>query len=154
MATKTITLTKSGREKLERELEELKNVRRPEVIERIKRSKDYGDLSENAEYEDARNEQSFVEGRIQEIEYILKYAEVIENGKSGSAVRLGAKVTVKMEGDQLAYEIVDSTEADPSAGKISSASPIGSALMGKKAGEETVANTPGGKLKVTVLKVE
>jgi len=154
MVTKAITLTRSGREKLERELEGLKNVRRPEVIERIKRSKDYGDLSENAEYEDARNEQSFVEGRIQEIEYILKYAEVIENGKSGSAVRLGARVTVEMEGDQLAYEIVDSTEADPSAGKISSASPIGSALMGKKAGEKVVANTPGGELNVTILKVE
>ncbi len=154
MAVKSISLTKTGKEKLEQELEGLKKTKRPQVIERIKRAKDFGDLSENAEYEDARNEQSFVEGRIQEIEYILKYAQIVENGKSKDAVALGSKVAVSLDGDKVEYELVGSTEADPSSGKISSESPIGSAILGKKAGETVVAKTPSGSLKVKVLKIQ
>ncbi|MDH4358759.1 MAG: transcription elongation factor GreA [Candidatus Berkelbacteria bacterium] len=154
MAVKSINLTKAGKEKLESELEELKKIKRPQVIERIKRAKDFGDLSENAEYEDARNEQSFIEGRIQEIEYILKYAQIVENGKSRGVVALGSKVTVSLGGDKVGYELVGSTEADPSSGKISSESPIGSAILGKKVGEMVVAKTPSGSLKVKVLKIQ
>jgi len=154
MAVKSINLTRTGKEKLEQELETLMKVKRPQVIERIKRAKDYGDLSENAEYEDARNEQSFIEGRIQEIEYILKYAQIVENGKSKDSVAVGSKVTVSLAGDKVEYELVGSTEADPSSGKISSESPIGSAILGKKAGETVVAKTPGGSLKVKVLKIQ
>lgn len=154
MAAKSISLTKTGKEKLEQELETLMKVKRPQVIERIKRAKDYGDLSENAEYEDARNEQSFIEGRIQEIEYILKYAQIVENGKSKDSVAVGSKVTVSLAGDKVEYELVGSTEADPSSGKISSESPIGSAILGKKVGETVVAKTPGGSLKVKVLKIQ
>ncbi len=153
MADKKITLTKPGREKLVAELEDMKKNRRPQVIERIRRSKDYGDLSENAEYEDARNEQSFIEGRIQEIEYILKYAETVTNGHRGNEVSLGSEVTVSIEGERANYEIVGSAESDPSSGKISSESPIGIALLGAKTGETVVAKTPGGELKIKIEKI-
>jgi len=153
MADKKITLTKSGREKLVAELEDMKKNRRPQVIERIRRSKDYGDLSENAEYEDARNEQSFIEGRIQEIEYILKYAETVMNGHHGNEISLGSEVTVSIEGEKANYEIVGSAESDPSSGKISSESPIGIALVGGKVGETVVAKTPGGDLKIKIDKI-
>lgn len=153
MTEKSITLTKSGKEKLVAELEDLKRNRRPQVIERIKRAKDYGDLSENAEYEDARNEQSFIEGKIQEIEYILKYAQVITNGHHGNEVNMGSVVTVAIEGDKLEYEIVGSAESDPANGKISSESPIGLALVGRKQGETVTAQTPGGELKIKIEKV-
>ncbi len=152
MAEKLITLTQIGREKLERELKELKSVRRPDVIDRIKRAKDYGDLSENAEYEDARNEQSFIEGRIQEIEYILKYAKTAINSESDT-IGLGSVVTIDMEGDKVTYEIVGSAEADPADGKISSESPIGSSLLGHKVGEKFDVLTPGGKISVKIIKI-
>ncbi len=152
MAEKLIKLTKSGVEKLKAELEDLKKVKRPAVIDRIKRAKDYGDLSENAEYEDARNEQSFIEGRIQEIEHMLKYSEIIENHKGGE-VGMGSIVKVEMDGDKMEYEIVGSTEADPIAGKISSDSPIGHALVGAKSGEKVTAKTPGGEIEIKIVSV-
>lgn len=150
---KKVILTKQGRERLVKELEELKKVSRPAVVERIRKSRDYGDLSENAEYEDARNEQSFVEGRIQEIEHMLKYAEVSEKKGSGE-VSLGSIAKVKIDGESFDYEIVGSTEADPMAGKISIESPIGSALVGKKAGEKVTAQTPSGEVKLNILSVD
>jgi len=152
MAEKVIKLTKSGVEKLKLELEDLKKVQRPVVIDRIKKAKDYGDLSENAEYEDARNEQSFIEGRIQEIEHMLKYSEVIES-KHADEVSLGSVVKVEMDGEKMEYEIVGSTEADPFSGKISSDSPIGSALVGGKVGEKVVAKTPGGEIKIKIVSI-
>jgi transcription elongation factor GreA len=152
MVEKSITLTEIGRQKLEKELHELKSVRRPEVIDRIKRSKDYGDLSENAEYEDARNEQSFIEGRIQEVEYILKYAKMADTGKSGF-VGLGSHVTLDLDGQKVVYEIVSSAEADPLEGKISSESPIGSSLVGKKPGDKYKTKTPGGDITVKIIKI-
>jgi len=147
-----ISLTRQGRDKLLSELEDLKKVKRPAVVERIRRSRDYGDLSENAEYEDARNEQSFVEGRIQELEHILKYAEVSEN-KSKDEIALGSRVKVKIDGKQHFYEIVGSTEADPMSGRISIDSPIGSAIIGKKAGEKVLAQTPNGETKLIIVSV-
>lgn len=152
MAEKVIKLTKAGLEKLKEELEDLKKVKRPAVIERIKKAKDFGDLSENAEYEDARNEQSFVEGRIQEIEQMLKEAEIVET-KSSNEVGIGSSVKVKMDGEESTYEIVGSTEADPISGKISSESPIGSVLLGKKTGETVVAKTPGGEIELKIVSV-
>jgi len=152
MAEKLLKLTRSGVKKLKAELDDLKRIKRPAVIDRIKRAKDYGDLSENAEYEDARNEQSFIEGRIQEIEHMLKYSEVIESKHAGE-VSLGSSVKVKMDGEQMEYEIVGSTEADPMNGKISSDSPIGSALVGGKAGETVTAKTPGGDLEIKIVSV-
>ena len=152
MAEKILKLTQSGVEKLKTELEELKKNKRPFVIDRIKKAKDYGDLSENAEYEDARNEQSFIEGRIQEIEHMLKYSEVIESKHAGE-VNLGSSVKVKMDGETFEYEIVGGAEADPMAGRISSDSPIGSALLGGKAGETVVAKTPGGQIDLKIVSV-
>jgi len=139
---------------MESELEALKKVKRPQVIERIKRAKDYGDLSENAEYEDARNEQSFVEGRIKEVEYVLKNAVLVQNGKSKGEISLGSVATVKLDGEKLTYELVGSNEVDPMAGKISNESPIGRALMGRKVGDKVTASTPGGALDIEILKVE
>jgi len=153
MAEKVIRLTKQGLDKLKIELEELKKVKRPAVIDRIKKAKDFGDLSENAEYEDARNEQSFIEGRIQELEYMVKYAEVSENHPVNE-VSLGSNVTVTMDGDKATYEIVGSTEADPMQGKISDDSPIGSALLGGKVGEKVTAKTPGGDLEIKIVAVQ
>jgi len=153
MAEKTIKLTRSGREKLVAELEDLKKNRRPQVIERIRRAKDYGDLSENAEYEDARNEQSFIEGKIQEVEYILKYADIVQNGHHGNEISLGSEVVVVIDKEKAKYEIVGSAESDPLAGKISSESPIGLALVGKKTGETVTAQTPGGPLEIKIEKV-
>lgn len=149
---KKISLTKRGRDKLVEELENLKKVKRPAVVERIKRARDYGDLSENAEYEDARNEQSFVEGRIQELEHIIKYAEVSEKS-GGGKVALGSQVTVEIDKEKFTYEIVGSTEADPMSGKISSDSPIGSAILGKGIGEKILAQTPSGEIKLTIVSV-
>jgi len=131
----------------------LKKNKRPAVIERIKRAKDFGDLSENAEYEDARNEQSFIEGRIQEIEYILKYAHIVES-KGSSEVSLGSKVKLEIDGDKLEYELVGSSEANPSAGKISGESPIGMAVIGKKKGDKVSAITPGGKINIKILEIK
>jgi transcription elongation factor GreA len=153
MAEKVIRLTKQGLDKLKIELEELKKTKRPAVIDRIKRAKDFGDLSENAEYEDARNEQSFIEGRIQELEYMIKYAQVGES-HSANEVSLGSNVTVDMDGDKATYEIVGSTEADPMHGKISDDSPIGSVLLGKKTGEKVTAKTPGGDLEIKIIAVQ
>lgn len=153
MEKNSIKLTKSGAEKLMGELRELKEAKRPDVIERIKRAKDFGDLSENAEYEDARNEQSFVEGRIKEIEYLLKNAKVYENGKGGGKIVLGSTVVIEMEGEKVTYEIVSSNEASPLEGKISNISPIGSALLGAKKGDSITANTPAGGIEIKVLEI-
>lgn len=149
---KKISLTRQGRDRLAEELENLKKVKRPAVVDRIKRARDYGDLSENAEYEDARNEQSFVEGRIQELEHIIKYAEVSEKS-GGGEVALGSQVTVEIDKEKFTYEIVGSSEADPIAGKISAESPIGSAILGKKVGDKVLAKTPGGDTKLAVISV-
>ncbi|OQA52587.1 MAG: Transcription elongation factor GreA [candidate division WS2 bacterium ADurb.Bin280] len=154
MSNKVVKLTASGAQKLENELKTLKEIKRPDVIDRIKRAKEYGDLSENAEYEDARNEQSFIEGRIKEIEYLLKYAKVFENEKGGTEVALGSTVLLDMDGDKMTYEIVSSNEANPLEGKISNISPIGSALIGAKVGDVCSANTPGGVLKIKVLEIK
>jgi transcription elongation factor GreA len=153
MAEKKITLTREGRDKLQAELDELRGYKRPAVIERIKRAKDFGDLSENAEYEDARNEQSFIEGRIQEIEYMLKYAHIVES-KGSSEVNLGSRVKLEMDGDRLEYELVGSSEANPSVGKISGESPIGMAIIGKKKGDKISVLTPGGKIAIKVLEIK
>lgn len=154
MTNKVVKLTVSGAQKLEDELKTLKDVKRPDVIDRIKRAKEYGDLSENAEYEDARNEQSFIEGRIKEIEYLLKYAKVYENGKGGGEVVLGSTVEIDMEGEKMTYEIVSSNEASPLDGKISNISPIGSVLFGGKKGDTVTAKTPSGDLKIKILEIK
>lgn len=150
---KDILMTKEGLEKLNRELDELINVRRPEIIARIKTAKELGDLSENAEYSSAKEDQSFVEGRIEEIQQTLKHAKVVEAVKAGT-VGIGSTVEVEIEGDTDTYEIVGATESDPAKGKISVDSPVGQALLGHKAKDSVAVQTPDGSVNYKILSVK
>jgi transcription elongation factor GreA len=146
MVDKQTYLTKQGHEKLVKELEHLKKVKRPEISERIKLAKDYGDLSENAEYADAREEQSFTEGRIMELDTVLKNVKVVDGEKfDPDLVQIGDTIIVEKDGKESKYMIVGSKEADPSNGKISNESPIGKQLVGQKKGEQVQVVTPKGE---------
>ncbi|MEP7291496.1 MAG: transcription elongation factor GreA [Chloroflexota bacterium] len=146
-------LTPEGLIKLEERLKFLQEVRRPEVAERLRQAlEEGGDLSENAEYEDAKNEQAFVEGEVLRLETILSSAQVIEATGKKDMVSLGSRVTVVEEGESSKeiYHIVGSAEADPSEGKISSESPLGKALLGAKVGAKVKVNAPGGEITFTI----
>jgi transcription elongation factor GreA len=138
-------LTAEGLQALKDELQELTTTKRHEIAGRLKEAKADGDLSENAMYDAARDEQSFVEGRISEIEHILKHATVISN-KGNGTVSLGSKVHVELEEGEQQYVIVGSTEANPDEGKISDQSPIGKALLGRKPGDEVHVDVPSGTI--------
>jgi transcription elongation factor GreA len=148
-------LTREGHEKLQQELGYLRKVRRQEVAQRLNQALEEGPLLENAELEDARNEQSFVEGRILTLENILRNAVLIQEGGPREAVGLGSRVTV-MEGDgpPETYHIVGSAEADPAKGLISNESPLGRALMGRKVGETAEVNAPDGVLVFKVVGIQ
>lgn len=149
-------MSKEKLKELERELEELRTVKRKEIAEDLKYAKSLGDLSENAEYHEARNSQAIMESRIIELENMIKNAEIVVPHHS-EAVEIGSVVTVLKENNQKSkntYEIVGSGEADTAAGKISNESPLGQAMMGRKKGEEFEFETPGGKVSYTVLDVE
>ncbi len=146
-------LTADGIQALKDELKELTTAKRAEIAERLKEAKADGDLSENAMWDAARDEQSFMEGRITEIEHILKHATVIES-KKGGHVGLGSTVHVELEDGQQRYVIVGSTEANPDEGKISDESPIGKALIGKKPGDEVKISVPSGEMTYKIMKVE
>jgi transcription elongation factor GreA len=150
---KPVLLTKDGIAKLERELEELRTVRRGEVAERIKYAKDFGDISENAEYEDAKNEQGMVEGRILVLENMLRNVVVIEEGSDGGIISLGSSVEVKDEFGKQTFTIVGPAEADVASGRISLESPVGKALLGHKVGDEVEVQSPGGARKVRIVGV-
>lgn len=157
MVDKVYPMTEAGKEKLEEELEYLKTTKRGEIIERIKIARGFGDLSENSEYESAKDEQAFVEGRITTIETMIRFAQIIDNnGVAEEEVAIGKKVTFKElpDEEEEEYTIVGSAEADPFAGKISNESPISQALIGKKVGDDVVIATPGGDMTVKILKVE
>ena len=151
-----VILTKEGKEELEKRLEFLKVVKRAEITERIKTAREFGDLSENAEYDAAKNEQAMIEGEILEIENKLKYAVIIKDSavKKGT-VSLGSKVDFIDDetGEQFTYEIVGTTEADVELGRISNESPIGNALLGKKANDNVKVVVPAGITSITVKKV-
>jgi transcription elongation factor GreA len=150
-------MTLAGKEKLENELNQLITVKRKEVVERIKTARSFGDLSENSEYDSAKEEQAFVEGRITTIENMLRNAVIIENTDVNSGVvGLGKTVTFKElpDGEEESYTIVGSAEADPFESKISNDSPIASNLMGKKAGEKVNVQTPGGDITVVIVSVK
>ncbi|MDH6363606.1 transcription elongation factor GreA [Enterococcus sp. PF1-24] len=157
MVEKVFPMTLEGKAKLEEELETLKTVKRGEIIERIKIARSFGDLSENSEYESAKDEQAFVEGRITTLESMIRFAQIIDNdGVDENEVSLGKKVTfIELpDGDEEEYTIVGSAEADPFAGKISNDSPIAHALIGKKINDEVTITTPGGEMKVRIVKLE
>ena len=151
-----IYLTAEGAAKLKAELEELKGPGRVEMAKRLRSAIQMGDLSENADYHKAKEDQSFMEGRIQELEYLLNNATIIEeSGTSTDTVQVGSHVTVQ-EGDYPAetFYLVGATEADPRSGRISNESPIGSVLMGCRVGDVVTASTPGGDIKLKILKIE
>jgi transcription elongation factor GreA len=145
-------VTAAGLVALERELDELVNLRRPEVIARVKHARELGDLRENADYEAARNEQSFLEGRVRALEQLIKTAQVIDTDHTGE-VMLGSTVVAEVEGEPATLHIVGSTEADPANGRISNASPVGKALLGHRAGDEIVIQTPGHELHYRIVEV-
>ena len=155
MAKETV-ITDEGLKRLEKELEELKTVRRKEVAEKIKVALSFGDLSENSEYDEAKNEQAIVEGRIAELENQLKNVRILDASElSTEAVHIGSTVTVRMKGKKATntYQIVGSTEADPLGGRISDESPIGKALIGHKEGDVVEVETPGGEIVLTIQKI-
>lgn len=153
---KTFPMTLEGKEKLEVELEELRTTKRAEIIERIKIAHSFGDLSENSEYEAAKNEQSMLEGRIKEVENMLNHAEIIDNGSiAADEVAIGKTVVFQEDDDEPeTYQIVGAAEADPFAGKISNESPIAQSLVGHKVGETVSVETPGGEMQVKIIEVK
>jgi transcription elongation factor GreA len=146
-------ISRDGLEKLRHELDELVNVRRAEVASRISEAKEHGDITENAEYEDAKNEQAFIEGRIQSLSALIKNAVLIDETTSKTHVQIGS--TVELEGDngRESYTIVGSAEASPGQGRISNESPVGRALLGKKKGDKVTIHVPAGDMHYKVVSI-
>lgn len=153
MQDKPVLLTPEGLRRLQEELDHLVNSRRPEIAQRIKHAKEFGDLSENAEYEDAKNEQGFVEGRILTLEQMIRNASLIGESTPDGSVGIGSTVTVEDEFGKTSYTIVGPAEVDASSGRISLESPVGKALIGREPGEEVEVETPGGARRVRILKL-
>ena len=151
-----VPITRNGLEEVKRELDELVSVRRPEIVAKIKAAREHGDLSENFEYHAARNEQSFLETRILELQAIIKNHVVIESSASGDEVGLLSTVTLQEEGEpEERYTIVGPAEADPANGRVSFESAIGKALMGHRVGQEVDVQTPtGGRYTVRIVRVD
>ena len=148
-------LTPEGEAKLNAELQDLKGPKREELSKRLRPAIQMGDLSENADYHKAKEDQGFLEGRIQELEAILRNAIIIKETKSSGIIFIGSHVTIQEDTfDPETYHLVGPTEADPRHGRISYESPIGRALMDKKVGDVAEAETPGGKIKFKILKIE
>ena len=153
MNNKPTYLSREGLAKLREELEDMVSVKRVEVAQRIHDAKEHGDLSENAEYEDAKNEQAFVEGRIQTLEALIKNATIIDEHHSTEFVQIGSTVKVKSSDGTDSYTIVGSAEADPAQGRISNESPVGRALLGKKKGDKIVVQVPAGDDTYTIVTI-
>jgi transcription elongation factor GreA len=153
MNTKPTYLSRDGLDKLRTELDEMLSVKRPEVAQRIHDAKEHGDLSENAEYEDAKNEQAFVEGRIQTLQSLIKNATIIDENHSTDHVQIGSTVTVESPDGEESFTIVGSTEARPREGRISNESPVGRALLGKKKGEKVLVKVPAGDFTYRVVSI-
>jgi transcription elongation factor GreA len=153
---KDIILTEEGYNEIKKELDYLRGEARNQIAEKIKNAREYGDLSENAEYEDAKNEQAFLEGKILELERKLSNAKVAKKTKKDGVVNIGSRVLVldTQYNEELTYTILGSGEGDPDNGKISNESPLGSALIGKKAGDSVEFSTPNGIVVFKVISVE
>ncbi len=153
MNNKTQYISEDGLAKLRAELEELVNARRAEIATRIHDAKEHGDLAENAEYEDAKNEQAFVEGQIQRLEALIKNATIIDSIHGTEHVQVGSTVRVDGTDGREVFTIVGSTEASPADGKISNESPVGHALLGKRKGDKVVVHVPAGDFSYTILDI-
>jgi len=149
-----VQLTQEGRDKLEIELKDLKENKRPTTVERLQKARGMGDLSENSEYSAAKEELAFVEGRVKEIEEILKHSAVVANHANGHEVSLGSSVTVEINGAKDTFHIVGEYEADPMQKKLSNTSPIGKALLGKTAGSVVEIEVPAGKTTYKILEIK
>jgi transcription elongation factor GreA len=149
----TIKLTKGGLDALKTELIELRDVKRPKLVDRLSNARSQGDLAENSDYQSAKEELEFLDGRIEELTEVVKSAEVVSTVK-GSWVGVGTKVTVKLNGTKTIFDIVGDWEADPVNKKISHESPLGLALTGKKVGDKVEVEAPAGKLQYEILAVE
>jgi len=148
-------LTRAGLKKLEEELEHLRTVRRAQVAERLHNAQEDGELIENAEYEDAKNEQAFVEGRILTLEAMLSNAVIIKDNGPEGVVALGNKITVKEDGGRPeVYMLVGAAEASPKEGRISNESPLGRALLGRRVGDEVKVNAPAGTLSFRIVSID
>jgi len=147
-------LSEEGYEKLKKELEELKTIKRKEISERIEEAKKLGDLSENSEYMEAKESHEFNERKIAELEELFRNFVLISKNRKKGIVQIGSTVTMKMGGKERDFVIVGSEEADPSAGKISNLSPLGSAFLGKKVGDKVDVQAPGGSSKYEVLDIK
>ena len=155
MAAKTFKMTATGKAELEKELEVLKTEGRIDIAEKLKVARSYGDLSENSEYDEAKSEQAKIEARINELEYQLDHAEIIDV-EDADAVSIGKKVTVKRlsDGVEATYEIVGFAQSDPANGKITDENPVGKALVGSKAGQTVVVEAPIGNLEYEILSID
>lgn len=153
---KKFPMTQAGKVKLEEELTYLKLEKRPEVVERIKIARSFGDLSENSEYDSAKEDQAFVEGRISTLEGMIRNAVIIKEDESTDEVNLGSTVTFQEvpDGEEETYTIVGSAEANPLEGLISNDSPIAKGLIGRSKGDNVKINTPGGEMTVTILEIK
>ena len=151
-ANDVLYITKDGLQKLKSELKELIEVKRPDIAQQIQSAREMGDISENAAYDEAKIEQSFIEGRISELEEIIKNSKVA-NRSSSEVVLVGSKVTLHVEGKEEEYDIVGAPEANPAENKFSHASPLGKSLLGKKVGDHIEVVAPMGNLTYTILKI-
>ncbi len=151
---KKTQLTKTGYEALKKEYEELVSAKKPQAVERLQKARSMGDLSENSEYSAAKDELAFVEGRVQEIEEILKTAEVVENHKGSTHIELGSSVTLETNGKTELFQIVGEFEADPMKQKLSHTSPIGQALIGKTVGDLVEVDVPAGKTRYKIIDIK
>lgn len=157
ISEKKFPMTAAGKKKMEEELNHLKIVKRPEIVERIKIARSYGDLSENSEYDSAKEDQAFLEGRISSLEGMIRNAVIItEDELNTDEVQLGKTVTFKElpDGEEETYTIVGSAEANPMEGLISNDSPIAKGLLGRSKGDEVKISTPGGEMSVTILEIK
>lgn len=156
MSEKEVVLTLEGLKHMETELYDLRTKKRQEVAERIKQAREYGDITENSEYEDAKNEQAFIEGRILVLEKTLRQARVIDEPEGTGLVTLGARVVLKdLEyGDVVEYHLVGTAEADPLRNRISDESPVGRAIVGQKVGTIVSVDAPDGKIQYEILEIK
>lgn len=147
-----IKLTKEGLEALKKELIELRDIKRPKLVDRLANARSQGDLSENSDYQSAKEELEFLDGRIEELEEVIKTAAVVSVAKKGG-IDIGAKVTVKVNGNKVIFNIVGEWEADPINKKISHDSPLGKALVGKSTGDVVEVEAPAGKIKYEIVAI-
>lgn len=150
---KQVQITKEGLETLKNELYDLKEVKRPMVVDRLSNARTQGDLAENSDYHNAKDELEFLDGRITELEEVVQNATIVQNGAKDGGISVGTDVTLRVNGQKHLYHIVGEWEADPMQKKISHTSPLGQALIGKKVGEEVEVEAPAGKITYEILSI-